>query len=321
MAEAKDRPPSPTLIQQIDRLGRRQRSLITSKQLDAFGLGRSGRHWAVATGRMRRIRRGVYVLAGAQPDWATTVLAAVLAAGPGAVASHLTAGRLWDLFDRPSPEEQAPCIHVIGLEQRRLEGARVHRHVLANHERSTRLSVPVTSVARTLFDLSSMMDGPSLGRCTDEAIRRGLLDLRALRSEFESHRGPGRHRLLPLHQVLSERVPGFDPGANDWERRMDRLWDELGLPAAYRQYPIATRGGHYRVDRAVLELRLVVEWVGCEFHGQRGRFNRDRIRISDLVQAGWDVLEVTPDWTTERLRRTVLAKVAERQRLLTDRAG
>ena len=29
------------------------------------------------------------------------------------------------------------------------------------------------------------------------------------------------------------------------------------------------------------------------------------------MQAGWDVLEVTPNWTPERLRRTVLAKVAD----------
>ena len=76
---------------------------------------------------------------------------------------------------------------------------------------------------------------------------------------------------------------------------------------------IKTRGGRYRVDRAVVDLRLAVEWVGSEFHGQRGRYSRDRLRISDLVQAGWDVLEVTPNWTPERLQRTVLAKVAERQ--------
>ena len=46
-------------------------------------------------------------------------------------------------------------------------------------------------------------------------------------------------------------------------------------------------------DRALPDLRLVVEWVGSEFHGQRGRFDRDRRRISDLVQAGWDVIEAS----------------------------
>ena len=101
---------------------------------------------------------------------------------------------------------------------------------------------------------------------------------------------------------------------------MDRLWDELGLPAAARQHRVTANGRPYRVDRAIPELRLAVEWVGNEFHGQRGRFARDRIRISNLVLAGWNVVEVTPEWTPARLRATVLAKVAERQRLLMGRA-
>ncbi len=100
---------------------------------------------------------------------------------------------------------------------------------------------------------------------------------------------------------------------------MDDLWDQLGLPAAERQHVIKTKGGRYRVDRAVVDLRLAIEWVGSEFHGQRGRYNRDRLRISDLVQAGWDVVEVTPNWTPERLQRTVLVKVAERRQLLLGR--
>jgi hypothetical protein len=62
-----------------------------------------------------------------------------------------------------------------------------------------------------------------------------------------------------LQQVLAERVAGFDPGANDWELRMDRLWDALALPAARRQHVIVTEGGRYRVDRAVVDLRLAVE--------------------------------------------------------------
>jgi hypothetical protein len=116
--------------------------------------------------------------------------------------------------------------------------------------------------------------------------------------------------------VLAERVPGFDPGANDWELRMDQLWDRLGLPAAVRQYRVKARGHRYRVDRAIPELKLAVEWVGREFHSLDGRFVRDRLRISNLVQAGWDVLEVTPHWTPERIRATVMAKVVARRALV-----
>ena len=174
----------------------------------------------------------MYLLAGVPPTWETAVLAAVLAAGPAAVASHVTAACLWDLFDGRPPVALPPGIHVIAPALHHQAGVVVHRHRLADRERAWRYSVPVTSTARTVFDLSSMVDPAYLGRCVDEALRRDLLDLVQLRRVHDEHVGPGRRRLEPLRQVLAERVAGFDPGANAWERRMDDLWDQLGLPAA-----------------------------------------------------------------------------------------
>jgi hypothetical protein len=314
-------PAKTSFLRQVDRLGRSQRGLITSAQLQQLGLGPSGRYWAVAGGRLTPIRRGVYLLPGVQVTWETSVLAAVLAAGSHAVASHLTAARLWDLFDGRPPAESDAFIQVTGPTQHRLEGVAVHRRRLDPRERSCRRTVPVTSAARTIFDLATVIDAALLGHCTDEALRRQLLTLGEIHRLLQLHRGPGRRRLDPIHQVLAQRVAGYEPGANDWERRMDRLWDELGLPVAQRQHRIAAGGRRHRVDRAIPELRLAVEWVGKEYHGQVGRFAQDRIRISDLVQAGWDVLEVTPGWTPARLQATVLAKVAERRRLFEPPAG
>jgi hypothetical protein len=299
----------------VDRVGRRQLGLITTQQLDSLGLSRVNREHALTTGRLIRVRRGVYRLPGVQLTWETAVLAAVLAAGPDIVASHWSAAAIWDLFDRPTPAATTECIHLTGPVQRRVQGVSLHRRWLDPRERARRRSVPVTSSARTLFDLADVMDAEDLGRCTDGALRRRVLNLRELHRLLEVHGGGGRRRLRPLRQVLAERLPGYDPGANDWERRMDRLWEQLGLPGAERQYRVTASGRRYRLDRAIPELRLGVEWVGTEFHGQRGRFSQDRIRISDLVQAGWDVVEVTPDWSPDRLRATVLAKVVERLRL------
>jgi hypothetical protein len=302
-------------MHKVDRLGRSQRGLVTAAQLEQLGLGASGRYWAIAGGRLTPIRRGVYLLPGAQVSWETSVLAAALAAGPDAVASHLTAATLWELFDGTTQAARHASIQLTGPTQHRLKGVDMHRRLLDPTERSSRRKVPVTSAARTIFDLATVIDAALLGRCTDEALRRRAVNLREIRRMVELHRGPGRRRLDPIHQVLAQRLPGYDAGANDWEQRMDWLWDELGLPAAPRQHRVVAGGRQHRVDRAIPDLRLAVEWVGNEYHGQVGRFARDRIRISDLVQAGWDVLEVTPGWTPGRLRATVLAKVAERSRL------
>jgi hypothetical protein len=314
-------PAKTPFIRHLDRIGRSQRGLITSAQLQQLGLGRSGRYWALAGGRLTPIRRGVYLLPGVQISWDTSVLAAVLAAGPDAVASHLTAAHLWDLFDGRPLTDTNESIHLTGSSQHHLGGVDMHRTHLDPKERSTRHQVSVTSAARTIFDLASVIDATLLGRCTDEALRRRVLTLREIHRLVELHRGPGRRRLDPLYEVLAERLPGYDPGANEWEQRMDRLWDELCLPAAQRQYRIVAGGRRHRVDRAIPDLRLAVEWVGNEYHGQVSRFAQDRIRISDLVQSGWDVLEITPGWTAARLRGTVLAKVAERRRLFEEVGG
>jgi hypothetical protein len=303
----------------LDRLGSRQLGLVTAAQLDCIGFGRKARQSAVSALRLHRVRQGVYRLPGAAATWESTVLAAVLAAGPNAVASHLTAAYLWGLFDGRPPAGVHDAIRIIAPGQHRLAGVRLHRHHLDDRERTRLRSVPVTTPARTLLDLAGTVNADQVGRCTDEALRRRLVTLDELRRVFERHSGAGRRRLRPLRAVLADRLPGFDPGANDWEQRMDQLWDVLGLPPAVRQYTVRVAGHRYRVDRAIPELRLAVEWVGQEFHSLEGRFVRDRLRISDLVQAGWDVIEVTPHWTPKRVRATVMAKVAARRSMLSCR--
>ena len=141
-------PPDEQRAREFNRVARRQLGLITSGQLDRIRFGHGSRDKALSRGRLERVRRGVYLLPGVQPTRDTAVMAAVLAAGPGAVASHGTAAILWCLFDGPPPRQFERAIHLTVPGQRRLEGVTVHRHVLTTRERARSRSVPVTSVAR-----------------------------------------------------------------------------------------------------------------------------------------------------------------------------
>jgi hypothetical protein len=308
-------PDSPQIVRAIDRIASRQLALVTSTQLDDIGFGRGAREKWLATGRLKRVRRGIYILPGVAPTWEAWVLAAVLAAGQHAVVSHLTAAQLWQLFDGPPPESARHSIHITAPSLHRLAGVKLHRCRLDDRERTRYRSIPVTTPTRTLFDLAAMLEADQLGRCVDEALRRRLVTVKELARQLQQHAGAGRRRLRPLQAVLADRLPGFDPGANKWEQRMDRQWEQLGLPASRRQYWVRLASGRCRVDRAVPELKLAVEWVGKAYHSLDGRYARDRIRISDLVQAGWDVIEVTPEWSPKRIYATVMAKVAERRQL------
>jgi hypothetical protein len=131
----------------VARLGARQYGLITVRQLDRLGMTKGMRSQRVEDGRLRLVRRNVYVIAGVPASWAQTVLAAVLAAGPAAVASDATAGALWGLKHC----DRGTSIHVTAPHQLRLDGVRGHVRVLGRGERSTCSGIPVTSPERTIL--------------------------------------------------------------------------------------------------------------------------------------------------------------------------
>src|SRR5690606_30593678 len=74
----------------------------------------------LAVGRWERADVGVYRLAGVPLSWPARVLAPILAAGPGAVASHACAAALLGIprLGRGTPEISVP--RGSGLRRRRL---------------------------------------------------------------------------------------------------------------------------------------------------------------------------------------------------------
>jgi hypothetical protein len=107
---------------------------------------------------------------GAHPrSWHQDALAAVLVAGPGGVASHLTAAVLW-AFDEiaPGPIE----VTVPRARAPRRVPATVHRVDLgpADIDRRPGL-IPRTSASRTLIDLAAVLDERALETALDGAER------------------------------------------------------------------------------------------------------------------------------------------------------
>jgi hypothetical protein len=302
-----------TIYSDLDQLGRHQHGLVTIGQLARLGLTDLQVSRLMASGRLRRIRQGVFRVCGVESTWRQAALAAVLAAGDGAVLSHRSAGVLWGFLDRHGG---SGALEVIGPNRRRLAGVRSHCQALGPGETTRRDGIPVTTAERTLFDLAATVPAEALGRMCDEGLRRRIVTIGRLYAIVEAHPGGGRRRLAPIRSVLADRIVGYDPGANDWEQRMDRLWDQLGLPPAKRQYRIRVAGRTFRVDRAIVELRIAVEWAGFDPHGQRGNLDRDSDRRALLTAAGWCCLDFTSRSRPELICRTVSAVAAERARLL-----
>lgn len=297
----------------VVRIAERQLGLITTQQLFECGFSR----WHIQTRSARRqlisVRRGVWALAGSPATPERAILAAILAGGSHTVASHQSAALVWDL---PLAEclrgaADQPIV-LTSPRQCQLEGATVHRRDLPSWQRTSWRGVPVTTPARTIVDLAGAVDQATLAAMTDELLRRGLLPLERLQRVVATLAPVGRQPLDPLRELLGDRVPGYDPGGSRWEREMDDLYDTLDLPPAVRQHEIPVGSRVYRVDRAIVDLRIAMEWKGYRWHAGRDMFDYDADREADLASIGWQLLTFTSHTTPRRLRSAVIGAVSSR---------
>lgn len=276
----------------VAELASRQRGVVSRAQLLAAGLTERQIDGRLARGSLHRIHRGVYFVGHPVPVSLGPQMAALLAAGPGAVLSHRSAAELHGLLP-PLPETAIDV--TVPTQRRRRRGVRVHRHRLVTSEMTHRAGLPVTTVARTLRDLASFLSEHELERAAAEAEVRGLI----VAADLCSGPGSGSRRLDAVLQA------GPALTRSEAERRLLALVRGARLPPPR----VNSRVGRYEVDFCWSDHRLIVEVDGFAYHGSRAAFERDRIRDADLQEAGYRVLRLT--WhqlTAEPIR--VVARLA-----------
>jgi predicted transcriptional regulator of viral defense system len=286
-------------------IARRQHALITNEQALATGLSESQVRHRIRSGEWSVARPGVYAVGGAPPTWLQAVAAVALCAQPNAWVSHHTAASVWSLC---APQDDA--IHVVtDLGRRvRLDGVRGHRSgALFTADVTTRRGIPVTTPARTLVDLSAALTYRDLGSAVDDALRRRIMRLETLRRcVARLGEAPGR-RLALVHELLAERLPGFDPGDSDLETRVLRLLVANGFAPPVQQYRARAGGRTFKIDLAYPAVRRGIELDGWQFHHGRSAFDQDRARANLLVAHGWTLLRFTSRSSDEEILGSVRA--------------
>ena len=281
-----------------NQIARSQHALVTYDQALAAGLSPSQIRHRIRSAEWGVVRPRVYAVTGAPPTWLQSVAAVALCAQPGAWISHETAARIWGL----GVEDGA--IHVVtGLDRRvRLEGVRGHRSgTLFSADLTARHRIPVTTPARALVDVSSRLSYRELGSAVDDALRRRVMSLAAFRRCVSRlAEAPGR-RLGALHELLAERVPGYDPADSDLETRVLRLLVANGIVPPAQQYRVRIGGRTIRIDLAYPERKLAIELDGWEFHRTRTAFDDDRTRANLLVAHGWTLVRFTSRSSDEEI--------------------
>jgi hypothetical protein len=235
-------------------------------------------------------------------------MAAVLACGPRSVLSHRDAAALWGL--RPTARTRTD-VTVPRPAARSRPGIDVHR-VRALHPDDCTIheGIPVTTVARTLFDLAEVVRPREVERCFDEAERLRVLDLRAV--EAVCARGHGRRGLKVLRPLLDDRRPSLLDTRSPLEAIFLPFCRAHGVPLPAVNVAV----GAHTVDALWPSQRLVAELDSWEFHGKtRAAFEGDRRRDATLLLADHRVIRLT--W--RRLHREPERVAAELRALLRAR--
>lgn len=286
----------------LARLAYQQHGVVSWPQLRDLGLGREAIKTRLAEGRLHHVHEEVYAVGHGRLSLRGHWWAAGLAYGPGAVLSHRTAGVLWGIQRRGrGPVHVTAPAGRQGIRRRR--GIWIHRCKLTPEDLTTHDGFPVTTVARTLFDLGEVAPYETLKGAAEEADRLKLLRLREL--EAVCARGRGRRALKPMRRLLVElRLP--EEGRSPLEIRFASFVGEHRLPSPVQNADVL---GH-EVDALWPEAKLIVELDSWEHHGHRAAFERDRARDPKLLIAGYRTIRVThrrldrePKRLAEQIRR------------------
>lgn len=285
-------------------LATRQHGVVARRQLIALGFGIEAIKAALAEGRLTPLHEEVYAVGHSRVSARGRWWAAVLAYGPGALLSHRTAAVLWGFQRlRSGPVHVTASCGRQGI--RRREGIWIHRCKLSPQDHTTCDGFPVTTVARTLFDLAEVVPFASLKGATEEADRLKILRMRELEQVCE--RGHGRRALRPMRRLLAH-LGVSDEGRSPLEIRFAGFVREHRLSPPVQNVHVL---GH-EVDALWPEAKLIVELDSWEHHGHRAAFERDRARDPKLLIAGYRTIRVTH----RRLDREAAQLAAEIRQLL-----
>jgi predicted transcriptional regulator of viral defense system len=287
-------PQGRTVEQELARIASGGHGVVTRAQLLDAGVTRQEIKSRVRRGNLIRVHRGVYRVGHRAPSIEAGYLAAVLAAGEGALLSGRAAAHLLGLLKGAPPPPE-----IKTRTQRRIDGVKTHRcRLLSARDATTFRGIPVTTVPRTLVDLAEELSIDALARaCHEAGVRYGTTPNAVEATLARRPNGAGAKKLRRIihgdvHVTLSK-----------LEARFLELLRAEGLPLPVTNRPAGGR----RVDCRWPEHQLTVELDGYRFHNSRHSWEQDRRREREARARGDDFRRYTwgdvenPTWMLREL--------------------
>lgn len=293
------------------RIAARQHGIVSRRQLIQAGSSEDVIDHRLRIGQLERLHRGVYLVGAVAPPHAR-MTAACLACGPDAVLSHRSAADLWKILPAVWT---GPVEVTLKRGVRRHEGIHAYRlGTLLADETRHRFGIPVTTPARTVLDLASILPTHKVERAAAEAIALRLTDLRTLESIAARHAGqPGSARL--------KAALGNDGGPQRTRSAAEERFLQLIRRGEIRSPQANALVAGLQVDFYWRKERLVVEIDGLTYHRSPWASERDRRRDAVLAARGiramrvsWRQIVEEPEAVLVRLAQSLVVTGEEPER-------
>lgn len=131
--------------------------------------------------------------------------------------------------------------------------------LLPTHHCGVLDGIPVTSAARTVFDLAGCLHPSRVERALDNALARKLVTLEALRGVAIELLEHGRTGSALMRCLLDDRGVGYIPPASGLEERFFAVLVAAGVDPPGRQADLGGDAWEGRVDFYYRRQRLVIE--------------------------------------------------------------
>ena len=259
--------------------------MFGAHHLGELGVAAHERDYRLGVGRWVSVHEGAYRFAGTPLTWRGRVLAACWAGGTRAAASHRCAAELWELPGRTVDIVELTCPR---WRRARHDGLLVHESLeFDDLDRCAIDGIPVTSAARTVFDLTSLCSVTVVDLAIDNALRRSLTTIGELQQVLERLGRRGRPGTRKFRALLQAR--DASTSESEAERRLLRILERHGLPTPVAQFEVRDHDGRLvaRVDFAYPELKIAIEYDSYEHHVGKAALDRDGARRNAVVALGW----------------------------------
>jgi very-short-patch-repair endonuclease len=285
-----------------------QHSIFTTAQAEAHGVSREVlRNWA-RNGRIARMERGIWTIAGVAPSPDRRAQATLLAHGRDASLCRSSAAWVWDV-----PGHELDPVQVIRRRDAHL-GVPDISHTsrrLDNADLTERRGLLVTTPTRTIFDLAAGQHPDRTRRDLNALMACGLITLDLLDENLDRLAARGRAGITTMRELIAEAHEKGAPAGSNLELRVEEMLRMARLRTMQRQLEICDDAGLVaRVDFGEPDLRIVIEVDSDRFH--HGLLDRqiDEAKTSRLEAVGWTVLRISEreiwyerDALLHRLRR------------------